>query len=195
MSKPQLLRCYCNDDSLCPLTTHTNNYDSYNNHNYYYQQRPKQEQQQQQQTPGQAESAGSQQQQQPFEIDPANALNRTYLEGLDLKKLETDTNGNIRSCSTSTVCLTKKLRRTNGQYWLKYSCDILTKKSIRHQIIEYRDCKMDRAPTPTPTPTPTPAMPKNKNETISTLSNGEADDNVNNDKNNNSNKNDNTNER
>merc|ERR1712071_201097 len=108
--------------------------------------------------------------------------------------LETDTNGNIRSCSTSTVCLTKKLRRTNGQYWLKYSCDILTKKSIRHQIIEYRDCKMDRAPTPTPTPTPTPAMPKNKNETISTLSNGEADDNVNNDKNNNSNKNDNTNE-
>jgi hypothetical protein len=96
-SKP-LLKCYCNDDSMCPPT------------------RPP-----------------------SVEIDPAQSLNESYLKSLDLSTLALNA---TRYCTTNSVCMTKKLKKTNGNTWLKYYCSHLSTDSIRDQIIEYRDCKM-----------------------------------------------------
>jgi hypothetical protein len=53
---------------------------------------------------------------------------------------------NPRYCETNTVCFTKLLRRSNGETWLKYYCD-QSMNSIREQVIEFRDCRIDSMAT------------------------------------------------
>ena len=73
----KILRCYCNDDILCPLNKYKEQYLEITNNNNYGQ------------------------------------------------------NDILRHCSTNTVCLTKRLRRSNGTTWLKYFCDQSSAQSIR----------------------------------------------------------------
>lgn len=77
----------------------------------------------------------------PYELDQSKMDNFTYLQSINVKELIEKTNGNIRHCLSKSVCLTKKLRKMNGETRMRYYCSSLPSDSIREQIIEYRDCK------------------------------------------------------
>jgi TGF-beta receptor type-1 len=49
----------------------------------------------------------------------------------------------LKHCYTHTVCITKRLRRPDGSTWLKYYCDPSPIDSIRENVIEFRDCKIN----------------------------------------------------
>ena len=65
------------------------------------------------------------------------------LEQYEEQQQETGSLDILRHCSTNTVCLTKRLKRSNGTTWLKYFCDQSFLDSLRGKIIEYRDCKIN----------------------------------------------------
>ena len=50
-----------------------------------------------------------------------------------------------RSCITETVCFTKRYRRMDDSKseYLKYFCDDAFTNSIRENVIEYRDCRVN----------------------------------------------------
>ena len=49
-----------------------------------------------------------------------------------------------RFCTTNTVCLTKRIKRKDATTWLKYSCEQTFLDGIRENVIEYRDCKVNK---------------------------------------------------
>jgi TGF-beta receptor type-1 len=44
------------------------------------------------------------------------------------------------TCTTETVCLTRRLRNLNGSTWFKYFCDQSSQNSVRNKIINFKDC-------------------------------------------------------
>jgi hypothetical protein len=129
------IKCYCNDESVCPeqdsdVATGAGK-----------------------KAPAVAQDNANK----PYEIDNdflldmnshqrEKALNGNKNEPmrlLNIEKLLNATSGNIRQCMTNTVCFTKRLLRGNGDYWYKYTCDQSPADSIRGQVIEFRDCKIN----------------------------------------------------
>lgn len=60
-------------------------------------------------------------------------LNKFLSEHSDLK---------MRVCETETVCMTRKIK-LGDKFFLKYSCDYSSKNSIRHEVVAFRDCKLN----------------------------------------------------
>ena len=118
------IKCYCNDNSLCPKESES----------LIDPLILQQQQQQQQELTGKREA---------FEIDNDFLLNLNAHLSVDIDKLVNQTNNNLRHCVTSTVCVTKRIVRSNGQHWNKYYCDQSAADSIRGKVLEYRDCKIN----------------------------------------------------
>lgn len=57
-----------------------------------------------------------------------------------------------RTCQTETACMTKRYKRPDSTYYYKYYCDHHSQptgiNSIRHQVIAYRDCRVDSLALP-----------------------------------------------
>lgn len=77
--------------------------------------------------------------------DPHITQNQSYLEQTDPSLLTflNQTKLKLRVCESKTMCLTKKLQKRSGEYWLKYSCDHSSLDGLRGSIIKFRDCKID----------------------------------------------------
>jgi hypothetical protein len=129
------IKCYCNDESVCPeqdsdVATGAGK-----------------------KAPAVAQDNANK----PYEIDndflldmnshqrekALNGKKNEPMRLLNIEKLLNATSGNIRQCMTNTVCFTKRLLRGNGDYWYKYTCDQSPADSIRGQVIEFRDCKIN----------------------------------------------------
>lgn len=114
------IKCYCNDNSLCPKSPNTNSATSeWQDDNFN-----------------------------PFDLNSEfyrsiKSTPNKDSKTIDIDKLIKATNGNIRHCVTNTVCLTKRLIRKNGEFRHKYYCDQSSANSIRGKVVEYRDCKIN----------------------------------------------------
>ena len=108
------LKCYCNDESLCPADEQDNKFDYEFDNNFMLELNSEQRK---------------------YKSAPTRLIN--------IEKLLNATQSHLRHCVTNTVCLTKRVLRGNGDYWYKYSCDQSAANSIRGQVIEYRDCKVN----------------------------------------------------
>lgn len=117
-SNQKIIRCFCNDDSLCPpkqIYSQTSISSSLSNKNI--------------------------QKIQTINDDSNVDINSSKYEYLN--NFLNKTQMKFRYCSTNTVCLTKRLTKLNGEQWLKYYCDQAISNSIRGQVIEYRDCRIN----------------------------------------------------
>lgn len=112
----RMIKCYCNDDLQCP---------------------PSQQQQQQPQSQQfQKSRSQSSQSQSQWSVSDASQ----YENLASFMSRRGGDKSPPRYCQTSTMCLTKRLQKHNGETWLKYSCDQSLPESIKGAIIEYRDC-------------------------------------------------------
>lgn len=48
-----------------------------------------------------------------------------------------------RYCHTSSMCMTKRLQKYTGETLLRYYCDQSLPDSIKSDVIQYRDCRVD----------------------------------------------------